>query len=367
MSEFNTVIADFIADLKTVYPEYAAALDNVLTVDVKAHCLAVYPERFFDILYANVDIFDPANRTNVEFLPNIDFRTLWNTEGVSENTKECIWKYLQLILMSVLGSVNDTSKFGDSANIFEAINEKDLQDKLQQTMESLSDFFKQGEGDGTNADESNGAAADSSSSVPLPDMDDLQEHLKGLLEGKLGALVNEFSEEFTAEMAGLFGDYQNITNPQEIIMKLVKNPQKLMLVFKRLADKLTTRMKNGEISKEELMQELQALMQKMQKMGGSKGDFADLMKHMKDLPFMDILKNTLGKNMRMDMNKVNQMTKQSANLERMRSKLEKRQQAPAPVSAPAQAPAPAQQNDALTDAELIRLFQKKKQAKKKKA
>lgn len=355
MSDFNTVIADFIADLKTVFPEYVEAFDAVCNKDVKAHCLAVYPERFFDILYSNTDIFEPSNRTNVEFLPNINFRTLWNTEGVSDKTKECIWKYLQLILMSVLGSVNDTSKFGESANIFEAINEKDLQEKLQETMASISDFFKQD----ASSDEQQ-----PSESTPMPDMDDLQEHLKGLLEGKLGALVNEFSEEFTQEMAGLFGEYENITNPQEIIMRLVKNPQKLMLVFKRLADKLTTRMKNGEITKEELMQELQALMQKMQKMGGSKGDFADLMKHMKDLPFMDILKNTLGKNMRMDMNKVNQMTKQNANLERMRSKLEKRQQAPVAQPQPLAPLAP--EDAALTDAELIRLFQKKKQAKKKK-
>jgi len=361
MSDFNTVIADFVADLKTVFPEYAQAFDAVCNTDVKAHCLAVYPERFFDILYSNADIFEPTNRTNVEFLPNIDFRTLWNTEGVSDKSKECIWKYLQLILMSVLGSVNDTSKFGESANIFEAINEKDLQEKLQETMASISDFFKQ---DTEQADESSGEN-EGESGPTLPDMDDLQEHLKGLLEGKLGALVNEFSEEFTKEMAGLFGEYENITNPQEIIMRLVKNPQKLMLVFKRLADKLTTRMKNGEITKEELMQELQALMQKMQKMGGSKGDFADLMKHMKDLPFMDMLKNTLGKNMRMDMNKVNQMTKQNANLERMRSKLEKRQQAAAPAPAPVPAPVSAE-DAALTDAELIRLFQKKKQAKKKK-
>jgi hypothetical protein len=49
MSDFNTVIADFIADLKIVFPEYAEAFDAVCNTDVKAHCLAVYPERFFDI------------------------------------------------------------------------------------------------------------------------------------------------------------------------------------------------------------------------------------------------------------------------------------------------------------------------------
>lgn len=359
-TSFTTVINDFVLDLKKVFPEYETALNSVLTGDIKKYCLSVYPERFFDILYSNADIFDINNKTNVEFLPGIDFRKLWNCDGVSDRTKECIWKYLQLVLMSVVGSIDDTSKFGDCANIFEAINEKDLQDKLQQTMSSLGDFFNNLQNDKSTPD-ANADNNNTESNTPLPNMDDLQDHLKGLLEGKLGALVNEFSEEFTVEMAGLFSEYENITNPQEIIMKLVKNPQKLVIVFKRLADKLTTRMKNGEISKEELMQELQTLMQKMQKMGGSKGDFADLMKHMKDLPFMDILKNTLGKNMRMDMNKVNQMTAKNANLERMRAKLEKKQASSPP------APAPASASDAiLSDAELIKLFQKKTQAKKKK-
>ena len=360
-----TVIADFVADLKTVFPEYTNLFNNVANKDVSKHCLSVYPERFFDILYSNTDIFDKDNKTNVEFLPGIDFRMLWNSDGVSDKTKECIWKYLQLVLMSVMGSVNDTSKFGDSANLFEAINEKDLQDKLQETMESLSGFFKSSMPEKGTAFAEGTAfeGTENKGSTPLPNMDDLQDHLKGLLEGKLGALVNEFSEEFTAEMAGLFGEYENITNPQEIIMKLVKNPQKLVVVFKRLAEKLTTRMKNGEITKEELMTELQALMQKMQKMGGSTGDFADIMKHMKDLPFMDILKNTLGKNMRMDMNKVNQMTAKNANLERMRSKLEKKQAQT--QSVPLTNAVPSKEDAILTDAELIKLFQKKSQAKKK--
>ena len=355
-TDFDTVITDFIEDLRKVYPEHETALNEIANADVKAHCLAIYPERFFDILYANTDIFKPDNKTNVEFLPNIDFRILWNSEGVSDKTKECIWKYLQLVLMSILGSVTDTSKFGDTANIFEAIDEKDLQDKLSQTMESLQDFFKTAAPSET--------PSETPSDTPLPDIDNLQEHLKSLLEGKLGALVNEFSEEFTNEMSSVFGEYEGITNPQEIIMRLIKNPQKLVLIFKRLADKLQTRMKNGEITKEELMQELQTLMQKMQKMGGSQGDFADIMKHMKDLPFMDILKKTLGKNARMDMNKLNQMTKQNANLERMRSKLEKRKEQvlqTAPAATPAATPVPT-----ISDEELIKLFQKKKQAKKKK-
>ena len=59
----------------------------------------LYPERFFDILYQNVDIFDNSEM-NTKFLPNIEFKDIWK-EDISEKTREVIWKYLQLVLFSV--------------------------------------------------------------------------------------------------------------------------------------------------------------------------------------------------------------------------------------------------------------------------
>lgn len=47
----------------------------------------------------------------------------------------------KLLLFLVIGSVDDKSKFGDTANIFDGINESDLQDKLKETMEDLTGFF----------------------------------------------------------------------------------------------------------------------------------------------------------------------------------------------------------------------------------
>ncbi len=67
--QFSTVIADFVTDLKTVFPEYTPLFNNVVNKDVLKHCLTVYPERFFDILYSNTDIFETTIKPMWSFYP----------------------------------------------------------------------------------------------------------------------------------------------------------------------------------------------------------------------------------------------------------------------------------------------------------
>ena len=57
------------------------------------YCKTVYPERFFDILYQNEEVF--TNDSNTCFLPQIDFAQLY-FDTTSVQTKETLWKYLQL-------------------------------------------------------------------------------------------------------------------------------------------------------------------------------------------------------------------------------------------------------------------------------
>ena len=54
------------------------------------YCLQIYPERFFDIIYQNDDIFKPENNVNTYFLPSLDFKIIFNDPTVSENTKKTI-------------------------------------------------------------------------------------------------------------------------------------------------------------------------------------------------------------------------------------------------------------------------------------
>lgn len=360
-TNFKTVIIDFTTDLSTVYPEYAFLWSNWNSADdteyekLFKHCLAVFPERFFDVMYTNTDIFKPDSKLNVTFLPNVDFRLLFNCGGISENTKTSIWKYLQLILMTVLGSVKDAADFGDAADIFSAMNEKDLQEKMAETMDGINKFFTSkdstSEAETSEAEtsdfqfnethfnetmdgmkeafetafksEGEGEGEDFGGfKFPKPEV--LHEHLKGLLDGKLGKLAKEFTEEFTEDMKSVFdeGDMTDVKSSKDILMKIIKNPQKMMLIMKKLTDKLQAKMKSGDISQEEMMDEMQDLMEKMKGMGG-KGDLADLMKGLSGTPLMKMLEKGLGG--KVDMSAFGKMTKQNALKERLRNKMQMKQ------------------------------------------
>ena len=111
--EFFKIIKDFLNDIKTTFCEYESVIDNndglkaIINNDidndlietVMNYCLQIYPERFFDILYKNEEIF-LNNDINCFFIPNIDFKILWK-QNISDNTKNIIWQYLQLILFCV--------------------------------------------------------------------------------------------------------------------------------------------------------------------------------------------------------------------------------------------------------------------------
>jgi hypothetical protein len=170
--EFKKVMTDFINDFTTTFPEYSDKLkDNFVVISVKTdgnvvaeemldegrvktlyeYSKTVYPARFFDILYKNADIFkkdsgdaSASASVNVNFLPDINFREVWNTPDISNNTRDTIWKYLQLILFSIITNISDRDSFGDTAKLFEAINEDELKNKLEETIKNMQDLFMNG-------------------------------------------------------------------------------------------------------------------------------------------------------------------------------------------------------------------------------
>ena len=195
---------------------------------------------------------------NTMFLPNIDFKVIWN-ENISDNTRQTIWKYLQLILFSISSSINGLDSFGDTAKLFEAINEDDFKQKLEETINSMSDMF----------DFSNNNMNDISNlnQSDLPNPDDIHNHINKLLDGKLGRLAAEIAEE-TAKDLDL--DLSNNSNVNQVFESLFKNPGKLMKMVKNVGSKLDEKLKSGEIKESEIMKEASELMSKMNNMEGMK-------------------------------------------------------------------------------------------------
>ena len=323
-TNFVTVINDFTNDLTTTFPEYSDRWNNLTgTIDessrdeIYKYCVTVYPERFFDILYQNADIFSDKQDVNVNFLPNVDFKILYNSEGVTESIRKTIWKYLQIVLFTVVGSVKDKNTFGDSMNMFEGIDEKDLQEKLGETMEGLNDFFKDmGKNESSEGEGSTGQEQ----SMPfnmngMPNMENMQDHLHTLFNGKIGSLAKEMAEEISGDFTELLGDNAEDASPQDVMKKLMKNPTKIMGLMKSVTGKLDAKMKSGEISREEIMKEAGDLLGKMKESAGGaemSEMFAKMAKSM----------GGMGKNMRMDTNAIDRMVKSTKLKEDMSKRLD---------------------------------------------
>jgi hypothetical protein len=266
--EFKKVISDFINDIKMTFPEYAMIINKYFYGEVRLQnnnatisdeiydktfnfCKTKYAPRFFDILYQNTSIFEEDSTEDTEFLPNIYFKNLWSCD-ISDKTKETIWKYLQLILFSAVGKVDDEGQFGETLKLFEAINDGEFKDKLDETFEGIKNMFE----DTKDA---------SGESFDVPNPEDMHEHISGLLKGKLGNLATEIAEDITGD---LNIDEANTGSVNDLFSNMIKDPSKLMGIVNKVTNKLEGKIKSGDIKESELLSEATEMMQQMKNMPG---------------------------------------------------------------------------------------------------
>jgi hypothetical protein len=361
---FISVMKDFTSDLKNTFPEhahkwwiYGEETTEDGWKDLFSYCLKIYPERFFDILYQNEDMFKEESDSNVDFLPRVDFRKLYYCEGVSSQTQQTIWKYLQLILFMVIGNVKDKSEFGNTMNLFEGVDETELQEKMTEAMSGLEDFFKSLEK--TEKDENDEESSDTDGfqeamkegekmmdemfkqfeeqdisgetntsgrgNSEMPNADDLHSHLKGLFGGKLGHLAQELMEELTEDVQESLGlneeDLEKSSNPMDILKKLMRRPDKLMSLVKKIQTKFQDKMNSGDLSQEDIMKEAGDMLRKMKEMGGKSKQMNEMFQNM-----AQSMGGSMGKNMKVDVNKLDRMMKTQDIKDRLRAKVEKKRE-----------------------------------------
>jgi len=287
--EFKKVSNDFVADILRSFPEYQSLIekwwknessfshidDDQERADAFAKrkekdrlflykfCTKKYPPRFFEILNQDPAIFDEESDVDTEFLPFIHFKNIWQ-DDISDETRETIWKYLQLILFSVVGSVKDKNVFGDAGEMFENMNEEDFKGKLNSALDEIKGIFEN-----KNDDKSEG-------NFNQPNADDIHSHLQGMFTGKLGDLAREIAEETAGEINM---DTEGETDINKVFQKMFKNPGQLMNLVQNVGGKLEEKMKSGDISEAELMKEATQMMGKMKDMPGM-GDMQSMLSKM---------------------------------------------------------------------------------------
>ena len=294
--EFSKVIRDFVCDMKVTFPEYSPIInkwwkdannfDHIEDEEERkksieqsektsigilfTFCKKKYPPRFFEILYQNDELFKEDSMMDTEFLPHIHFKDLWEFD-ITQKTRETIWKYLQLILFSIVNTIENKEMFGDTAKLFESINEDEFKSKLEETFTKMQEIFSQ------NSDANNSSSDDGDDKTifgsninmnDLPNAEDIHERISGMLDGKLGKLAKEIAEE-TAQNLDI--DLENANDMKDVFNNLIKNPNKMMGLVKSVGDKLDTRIKSGELKESELIAEATELMNKMKNMPGMDG------------------------------------------------------------------------------------------------
>ena len=126
-------------------------------------------------------------------------------------------------MFSVCKGVGDKDEFGDAKDLFEAINEDELQKKIEETVSEmrsvffndvdpcLNEMFGENMADLSNVENifesfakatQGGISGEESSGNIFEDtmnQDDLKDHLNGLMGGKIGSLAKEIAEEASKE------------------------------------------------------------------------------------------------------------------------------------------------------------------------
>lgn len=326
--EFIKVIKDFAKDLIRTFPDKIteeggstifvlnkAVEDkdvdtiNRCCIELHNYCKETYPKCFFDILYEHNELFD---KEDIELLPNINFVELWKSD-ITDATKATIWKYLQLILFTVVTDVNSEESFGDAAKLFEAINTDEFKKKIEETIGEMETIFNQ------KIDENGDMQDNEGTEMPkmeIPNAEDLHDHINKMMEGKLGCLAKEIAEE-TADDLNI--DMEDATSVNDVFNKLFKNPTKLMDLVKNVGSKLDTKIKSGAIKETELLQEASEFVANMKNMPGM-GNLESMFSKM-GMPGM-------GPGAKVDMGAFNRQMQQNLKnakmRDRMRSKLEQK-------------------------------------------
>ena len=209
---FFKIIDDFVEDLFRTFPElktntllqektpesYQTIFDNVLST---------FPPCMMDILQENEDLF----KENRFFLPEVDFKILWN-ETITPTTKATIWKYLKLILFSILGHIDTPFP----------------EEKMKEAMDNMKDMFEGKEG--------------------------LEKELEGMMGGKIGALAKEIAEETIGK--------------EEDFKTMMKDPSSLFSLASTIGDKIEKKIKSGDLKESELIEEAAMMFQKIKGMPG---------------------------------------------------------------------------------------------------
>lgn len=281
-TEFTKVMTSFIYDIKTTFPEYSSIVDKWCSDMDKLFefCKTKYPKCHKDILNKNVQIFDESSKMDTEFLPHIHFKNLWQYEDLSLSSKEVIWGYLKLILLSLNVDESNEIDLDEAFNSVQELFKLQAQDNVKDTnLENepsssvndidISKYFGQMFGSdgvcGGNGERVGDALVGENTSKDSQSNDNQNPMnlLNDIFKGTLGNIAKDIASEMTDDLHVDQG-----ATIEDAMKSIFNNPTKIASLFKSVSDKLDSKMSTGEINNSDLLAETTSIMNQFKNIPG---------------------------------------------------------------------------------------------------
>lgn len=272
---FNDYTRDFVRDVQTTFPEYKDLLgeyyEDILTEE--SNNTDKHVKRFMrkmkdfknEVASKSPDLY----KEPVFILKNLDFKILFESEDLSEESREKMWDYIQTLFVLGESIINDSERVKKLVRNFKRLRNPEEVAQSETSSEAVTETAEEEE----------------------PDDEDRQilEMLKNLSErkpekpldenmfenGMIGKLAQELSEELDIEKMGL--NISEEGNVDSIFSNLLSgdNPMKFMNLIQTVGKKIQTKMDENGLDQEALVNEATSMMSNLQ---GNNSLFDNLMK-----------------------------------------------------------------------------------------
>ena len=286
MEGFHKVYIDFLKHLKHAYPELDVHLSSFHKKDLLQQFVQYILPYIEDISIKNLDAFKYKHDNFI--VKNVEFRKLLKLAEKRESL-DSIWRYLQTIYIEAYNTglldtaIASSQKLKDILANHKVWMQNMVSSNNIKADDSESDISSSDDGDNNADNDVNKKEDDSKKNDAKKEKDDAkkekEEDGKNPFAGTaLGKLAEELADEIPKEDLELFKDVKSFSDIQQKFTS-EDGGKKFGQMFNLVSKKFESKIKNGEIDQQKLMQETgQLLMKNM--MGGGGGDGSNMMQEM---------------------------------------------------------------------------------------
>jgi len=256
---FNATFTQFLDELKETFPEFASQIDNLRSQPLEANrasFLDIWRTHTSDVSSQNSQIF---SEEGIEIIAGIRItKKLWNE--LSSNTQAAVWKYLSSLLLL---AASESTEGWDLSGF-----QHDLDDLIKKLKEAglggIEGEGLPGLGNMKEMFEKLSKMADSFGFKDFGGMKDKFKLPERMFKGHLAKIVQELVKEFKPEDFGLTADMVESNDPTKVFEILqdifTKKPELLATAAQKIAKKIQAKFQNGEIRREDIINEVEELM-----------------------------------------------------------------------------------------------------------